>query len=610
MWRSKLSEALATPLDELILDPGHGESGKYLWLGLGDAEQNRAFGEPFVLGQLIGEGDEARVYELVNLKTGSWHSVVKVCKFPPDSPKYKTWLTTIRDEVNPHSHLPNIEKIEAKLITVPGGTVKIQPYVSPNPEEDWNSVLPIKDVLLAFQHGEIEKASTLIDALISKYGPKAILLEQKAIVLRANGKLEESRDALMRAVEGYRDVGSTNILVAYVNLANILMQLYEASQDDLPGMMKLTLNDGTVLRQQIGGSLSIDMSEEDWERQMEIDRDYSDQALEVYLEALSVEPYYLPALEGVYHLVGDISEMGLEILYAICRVFPQAKPFLAEEIELRQKGIQAMEDAQLSAADVDTPNSIQTLLREHSKRYKPPVPDGADQAISQALAARQYAAEGFLEKAMDAAKMAVELDPKCPRYLALVCDIHCLMDDWDKAYKSAKYGVAAFTDSFELYDVLGRICDQLGEYRESCIAFHKAVSCDPDDNPILKARLGNSYRRLKKFEKSIELLIQANAIANNNDLVAYYYLLGLKDHALSNDSVIAKRTIDVYSEIDRLGKAGALTADYLMVGAQISVVGRNFEAAKNYLEKAQQIDSEHTPSREFLNAIRNEYPDQ
>jgi tetratricopeptide (TPR) repeat protein len=609
MWRSKLAEALATPLDGLMLEPGHAASRKYLWLGPGEAELNRALGEPFVLGQLIGEGDEARVYELVNLKTGSWHNVVKICKFPPDSPRYKTWLTTVRDEINPHSHLPNIEQMEAQLVSVPGGAVKLQPYVSPNPEEDWNSVLPIKDVLLAFQRGELEQASTLIDALISKYGPKAMLLEQQAIVLRANGKLEEARDVLMRAVEGYRDVGSTNILAAYANLANILMVLYEASQDDLPGMMKLTLNDGTVLRQQIGGPLSPDMSEEDWERQLEMDRDYTDQALEVYLEALSVEPYFLPALEGVYRLVGDVSEMGLEILNAICRVFPQAKPLFAEEIELRQKGIQAMEDAQLSAADVNVPSDIQTLLREHSKRYKPPVPDGADQAISQALSARQYAAEGFLEKAMDAARMAVELDPECPRYLALVCDIHCLMDDWNQAYHVAKDGVEAFTDSFELYEVLGRICDQLGEYRESCIAFHKAVSCDLEGNPVLKARLGNAYRRLKKFEKSIELLVQAGATANDHDLVAYFYLLALRDHALADESVFRKRTIDAFSEIDRLRKIGTITANHLMVGAQMSVASRNFEAAKSYLEEAQQMDSNHAPSREFLKAIRDEYPD-
>src|SRR3954451_15892518 len=66
-------------------------------------------GVPCALGRQLGEGDEAFVFELINLRNCDRAGVIKICRHHPESPRYATWAVPYCIESNPHSAIPDVE---------------------------------------------------------------------------------------------------------------------------------------------------------------------------------------------------------------------------------------------------------------------------------------------------------------------------------------------------------------------------------------------------------------------------------------------------------------------------------------------------------------------
>lgn len=596
MWRSRLLATLRDPIP-LDLRSTEGHRNRYLWVGQGDPTLNRHYGEPCALGRLIGEGDEARVYQLLRLRTGYWNEVVKICKFPVDHPKYKKWATEVRDETNAFSKLPDVEREPAWLVEVPGGVVKVQNYIPSGISQDWESAYQIRPIVEALHRGDLDAADSLTEQMIARDGPHGLLLEQRATILGLRGDFEAARAAFDQCVRAYRSEGSFNILVAYLNYANTLMQLYDKHFDELPGLMKLTLDDGTVFSQQFA---VIGSSE-----QLEMDRDYSDQALEVLLEALVVEPCFLPALRVLHDLTPHHEpEMRLAVLNSLIQIDPLHAGLWRQDFEEAQAALERKSD--LPHSESPLPPEVLEVLQQHEAAYEPPVPEGADQATSRAFAAEYYLSTGDLRRAEQAIHEAIELAPDEPRYHALACEVLNLQDRWSESYERLQRLSRQFTDSSAIYDVLGRTCDQLELYRESCIAFHKAFSCREDNGALILARLGNAYRRLGDFDRAQSYTRQALEISGNEPQTNYFALLVVRD-ALARGVIQPDAALSESADsLSRLEAAGVLRADHFVAGAQIAYLGKQRNLAIQRLETAQRLSPKNPMIRDFLTFVQGQ----
>lgn len=595
MWRSRLAAALeeVVPLD---LGTTNGLKGRYLWVGPGSSELNRQIGEPCALGRLVGEGDEARVFQLVRLRTGFWNEVVKVCKFPPDHPKYKLWAVEVRNESNRYSNLPDIEKSPAWVVSVPGGLVKVQGYVCSGSLGDWESAQKVAPVLEAIQRGDAEAADKLIEELIRTHGRHGLLLEQQAILKAFRGQFEEAKIVFEEAIGAYRAINSFNILIAYINYAKTLMHLYREHFDELPGLMKITLKDGTVLSQQLASVGS--------QEQLAMDQDYSDQALEVLLESLAVEPCFLPALAMIdRQFLETEPAIRIRVLQAIARIDQRTSHILAKKIEEAQCAMASME-AKSRSVDQTIPPSVLEALKQHESTYEPPVPEGVDQAASRYFAAEYYLSKGFLEKAEEAIAEAVTLAPIEPKYHAFACDVMNAQGRWSESLEKLRELSRTFTDSCAIYEMLGRTCDQLEQHRDSCVAFHKAYSCRDDDGARILARLGNSYRKLGQLSRACDYVNEAIRLIGYEPTISYFKLLILRD-GLSRNLIEGDKAIEEADAIlDQVG-AQVVNSGHHLATAQIALLVGKKTFAIEHLERAVALSPNDEKIREFLKAIRS-----
>lgn len=595
MWRYRLYEALK-PIVSLDLSTDTGMRGRYLWVGSGDPPFNRLFGEPCALGRFVGEGDEAKVYQLIRLRTGSWNEVVKICKFPPGHQKYKTWLTEVRDESNSFSRLPEVERHPAWIVEVPGGAVKVQSYLLSGVSHDWESALQIVPVLQAMNIGDLAKAEQLTDVLIEQQGDRPLLLEQKAILTGVRKDFECARELWAKVIKGYRSDESFNVLVAYTNYAHLLLMLYEKYFDELPGLMKIALPDDNIMSMQIADIGTPD--------QIAMDQDYSDQAVEVLLEALAVEPCFLPALLKLYHLIpGHEPDAKLAVLRRMIEIDSQIEPVVQDEILKAEARIAIMTQARIKAqASVDSP-ILRDELAKIEAAYEPPIPDGADQATSRAFAARHYLSKGTPERALAAAEEALELKPNVPEYHALACDCLSALGRREESRARLLMITKRFTDSWEVYETLGRTCYELKLYRESCIAFLKANSCHDGSAPDILLQISSAYRKMNQIDKARGYLQRAIELGADVAEVLYVEQLIIRDtFHTSNQSVVAlTRVAEI---VDSLKGNNLLEGRHLFTAAQVSCLAGEFSIAITQLEMGLTLDPANIHMEEFLTHVR------
>lgn len=592
MWRYKLQTLLSVAPAPLTLDANsQGFQGKYLWIQ----------DEPFALGQFIGEGDEAQVFELIKLRQGVFNDVVKICKYAPSHTKYKKWANSVRDEVNPYSILPNVEQTPAHLIPVEGGVVKVQPYLSPTPEVDWRSAYPVFPILEMIRAGDLVGAILRCNEMLERHGNKGIILEQKGICLAMLGRLEDARATLEQSLGAHTAEGNSSRLFVAYNLATLLMRLHEAEVDNLPGMMTIQL-EGLTFRQQIleAGPPTYDLS---------------DQAVEVLIDCLVLEPYYVQALLLLARILrgGGESQSMAAIAQAVDHIDPST---------FHKSSLQAFRDYATRAAkpaeigDVpEIPPHVAELLRQYDKQYAPPIPEKAAQAESFYNSATFYADQGEFERAEEAIQKAIVLEPNELRYVLALCRFDCEEDRWECAYHRLQKVICDFTDDYRGYEAQGRVCNQLKRYRESCINFHKALACTPPkaDAALIMARLGDSYRLFGQRESAFKNLRAAFATDPFEPLVVLFLVRALRDEVVreqeqGNIEGRDRYIKEIVETLDEAELRGVRSPDFGVLRAQILIASGQLKEAIGPLEKALSMDPTHQIAATILAKLKSHFP--
>jgi tetratricopeptide (TPR) repeat protein len=593
MWRSKLRQILSRPPEFLTTSSNTGStfSGKYLLLD----------GKPYALGKQIGEGDEAQVFELVSLRSGYFDNVIKICKHRMGSSAYQIWARAVRDESNPHSALPEIESIPARLVQLEcGGIVKIQRYISRNPDEDWGSSYPAGQILQLLHLNRIAEAENICHVLIEVYGQKAILLEQLALVHLFRNEVAEARKLYERCVAAHRAEGNTGILGALYNLALTLLKLHE-TEPHQGVTTELEMGNGMIYRQQI--------FEVDAEAPRE-PTDLSDEALEVLIEALSIEPYFSLALAFVCHVITPAEAGSFEVAgNALTQIDPDhpAASHIREELE-------SLEDSKnRKRSEPEVPAHVESYAREMLAKldatYEPPVPDEAQEAESLFLAALQHEQRDDYVRAERDLTRACSLDPNNPKYVVELSDVYCLQGKWQQAKEYVTSMVDNFPDDWRVYEALGRIKSELAEFRESCIAFHKALACAPPDPWIITARLGSSYCMLDKLDVALDHLEEAYREKSRDWRVNVFLLQCLKRlairHSNEHEDKQCETTFQKASAIlESAAEQKIMNGPLFFVKAQILMFQRRGEETLDALDEVLRLDPDDSQARKMYDLVK------
>jgi len=303
-WKYKILQLISQPPEFLSLSESEDDEsyhGRYIMMD----------NLPYALGKFIGEGDEAMVYELVQLREGYFDSVIKICRYKPNHPKYAVWAQPVRDEVNPQSELPLVEQKKARLVKVHGGLVKVQPYLTASPDTDWRSTYPVKSVLDEIEKGDWQGALGVCDRLLQRHGKRGVLLEHKGFILLQMERYKEAVSVLEEAIAAHTREGNTARLIAALNLAVAHRELH--SIEDVPGWIELDDGPPLPLPQ------FFDTPEEAARHV-----DHPDKLLTILLEILSVEPFFVPALLMVTEVLatGGHIDVFEAVVTAIERIDP------------------------------------------------------------------------------------------------------------------------------------------------------------------------------------------------------------------------------------------------------------------------------------------------
>jgi tetratricopeptide (TPR) repeat protein len=593
MWRYKLQQLYSAAPEFVTTDTQEKCAFKGKYLHIDD--------EPFALGKVIGEGDESQVFELISLRHGYFDRVLKLCKHKRGSKEYRRWANEVRDEVNPHSALPQVEHYPAGLIELPcGGIAKIQSYYSPNPECDWASSYPAVPIIQLIRAGNLDGAEHLCQAKIESHGRKAIFLEQLALIQGYRGHFENARNLFEECISAHRTEGNSAVLGAFFNLALTLVRLHES--ESLPGTMKLNLG-GIIYQQRITEHSVIDLS---------------DVALEVLIEALTIEPYYSTAIDLTCNIIGgggeaESYEVLAEAFLQIDRNHPHADG-IAHELH-RLRAWQAENVGKPLETPPEIPPHVKALLDKENAEYEPPVPPQAAEAESLFHASQQHLSGGDYVRAERDLRRACELNKRESKYVVGLSDLWCSRGEWERAEKWLKEHVSHFPDDPVVYEAQGRVYSELRRYRDSCVAFHKALACQPPDDErwVIQARLGTQYRKLGKLENAMQNLREAYKNRQEELLVNMFLLQGLKDTILElrEKGLESEGTLaEANAVLEKAKAAGILGAELLFIKGQIMMTLVRSEEALEALGEAMKLDPAHPYAASAYDAVKKYLDDQ
>lgn len=589
-WKYKILQLISQPPEFLSLSKDEGvESfhGRYVTID----------NLPYALGKLIGEGDEAMVYELVRLREGYFDSVIKIPRYKPGHAKYAIWAKQVRDEINPHSDLPDVEKQEARLVKVPGGVVKVQPYLTASPETDWKSTYPAIPILSKLHQGDLEGALYVCDKLIQRYGKRGVLLEHKGIILTQMQLYEEAKLVLEEAVEAHTKEDNTARLIAAYNLANLHRILHTI--EDVPGWIELKDNTCLPLPQ-------IFTSPEEASSHV----DHLDKLFSILLEILTTEPFFVPALL----LMAEVLETGVHIdifeavITAVQRIDP-TNPALPE----LKSGLEDWKAAIVK--DVDIPEQVVNDLEKFEEVYIDPEPEKGRQAAARFQSGSYLLSMGNLDDAEHEFSAAIDLDSDNITYWLELCRVLYLKQDYEKSLRHLQEVTRRFSDESLVHFQMGEVYQKLGRHREACISFHKALACDPVEASCIELQLGHSYRAMGKLEKSIGFYKSAFQHYPNDPetILGLTYALREKSNALESEGKIAEShsTFNealniIQSAIQRVPNSSEL---YVAEAQLLVKVGR-FEEAIESLRCSVSLDPKHPFAQKFLNELEMWYRKQ
>ncbi len=602
MWPSRISLLLAEPPEFLALatDPDDERvfSGKYLHLD----------GAPYALGRRITRGDEAIVFELVDLRLGYCAGVVKICRYKPGTARYVSWAVTQRKERNPHSDLPDVELHPARLVPVPGGVVKLQPYVTPSPETAWATHAPILDVLTLLEQDRVEEALRVAELLLKQEGSHGVLLEAKGLALERLERLDEAREALEDALEAHLKEGNAGRLRTTYILAGVLHRLYERSAGSGGTTLSLELPDGTVHTQTYFAAVEAAAADDTLE----------DRAVFVLLEALAYEPYFAGGLLrlGAYTVNAPAAiEIIRAIVTALLRIDP-ADPDVGEFAEFVQKRYgddksQSLRSVETAAEPEHANLSADTRARlDRFDELYQPEPIRARQAAARHDAALVQAAYGRFASAEGQLREAVDLDPDQPDHRLALADVLESQLKTGEAKRVLEETTRRFPDGTRAYETLGDLCAVHDEHAEAKLAYLRALATEPDERWRVELKVGEAFEKLGEHTRAIEFFRAAHREAPDEPWTILLLVQALRKPALdangepSADPVFRESLAIIEDAIRRLPPHAPL----LVCAAQSFLAEGRYRDARDALRSAVDVDPDDQLAAEFLTDLERNVP--
>lgn len=336
----------------------------------------RIEGRPFALGRELGRGEEAFVFELVDLRTGQFDYVVKVCRHRPESDRARQWAVPIRFQRNVAARIPDIELYPCRLVAIPGGVVKIQRYISADPRTDWLSRLPIQPVAAAIAAGREDDARRLLAEFVRQHDEQAVFVDMRAYIAFREDRVDEALALYVTALASHIARKNSSRFCVAIQLAEVLETLYRRDRSRGVSEMSGTLNDGSVLSNTFFASAT----------EAAMDDSLQDRSLFVLLEVLADLPYFVAALNFIQCSLGGLTRsFEFQTVSAAVEQIDPENPLLGE---LREKGwwqgrrAQVEQHAELPQEQAPespdagysvpvVPLSLRHHLAEHERAYRP-----------------------------------------------------------------------------------------------------------------------------------------------------------------------------------------------------------------------------------------------
>jgi tetratricopeptide (TPR) repeat protein len=600
MWPSRISLLLARPPKFVALapDPHEGRvfSGNYLRL---DAA-------PYGLGRRIARGDEAIVFELVNLRLGYCAGVVKICRYKPGTKRYAAWAVTRRDERNPHSNLPDVELHPARLVPVPGGVVKVQPYVTPSPETAWATHAPIADVLAFLEEGRSGDALRLAELLLGRFGRHGVLLEARGLALDRLGRIDEARTVLEDALEAHiKEGNAARLHTAYI-LARVLQKLYRRSAGSGGATLSIELPDGTVHTQTAFASVEDAAADDTLE----------DRAVFVLLEALASEPYFTGGLLGLGGYIANAPAAvdTLRAIVAALERFDPADPDVTEFAAFIRgrygDGREEPAEPVDPVADVHVPSNLSAEAGETLERFDElyqPEPTRARQAAARHDAAWLHAGSGRFAAAERELREAVDLDPDDVDYRLLLAHVLESQLKTDEARRVLEETTRRFADDARGYEALGDLCIVHEDLAEAKLAYLRALGTEPDERWSIELKVGEAFRLQGEYGRALDFFRVANAHAPDEPWTIIAFVQALRAPALDadGDPMDNNDFKEGLAIVDDALRRMPSDAPLLICAAQSYLAAGRYHDARDALRRAVECDPDHSFAAQFLSELEH-----
>lgn len=459
---------------------------------------------PFAVGRSIAQGDEAMVFDLIDLRAGiSADHVIKICRYAPGTPKYKSWAVPVRLEANPDSALPDVELYPARLSSVPGGFIKLQPFLCRDPSEAWQTTLPALPIYEVARRSAPEDAIRKADELIDRHGDRGILHEAKGRLFLAMKDFARAGEELKLAYALHTEEGNAAVLSVALLLSAVWRHSYEES--DNPGALKmeLVLPDGLAFNQMV------------FERPEDAAADDTLQERSMYLllEVLAKEPFFIAGLAALADELLDLpggTPLATRVVECAERLDPewQRVADLRRTIDRRR----AAEDGSAATRkpdrrDGELPPAVPDTVREHLEAYNRlfrPEPS-VGQAKGRYDAAIAHWQQGDLSRAEEVCRHAIKSSPAECRYRELLAHILLAQDRRDEAFSVLKQAVADLANA-GAYLALAEFHQLEGEFESGLQEYLRALHSGPEDPVRVWSGLGICLDQLGEHEEAIRYL--------------------------------------------------------------------------------------------------------
>jgi tetratricopeptide (TPR) repeat protein len=588
MWFFRILKLLLTGSPEqlrLTAEPGEvAFHGRYLYIE----------GLPFALGRMIGQGDEAMVYELVSLRRGNCGYVVKICRYPPGTARYKRWAVPVRDEQNPYAEVPDVERHPARLLEVPGGLVKVQQYITGNPATAWATPYPAADVYRYLEQYGPEQALNLADILLDMYGPRGVLLEAKAVSLMYADQRTEAEQVFEAAIETLITERNTSRFSATCQLATMLWEDYH-NRPPRDGTLILKLPDGSV-HQQTYFATPEDGAADDTEQ---------DRPVMLLLEVLAEEPYLVSALELLVVMIADTPPAGPAVRATIAAIeridpgydgLPQLRQ-IAEQFGSTVNGSGDPDGRPEAEPATGRPSDADEYMDRFNRAYRPD-PTRGQQARGRHLAAQTYLEAGRLEEAERELRAAVALDPGTLQYQVTLIWLLSDTERPDEARELAEAAARSFPDDPAGYECLGHMCVIRGEHEDGLLAFLRALRAEPSEPWQLEVKIGQTYQDLGDARRALAFLRAAYEHAPDEPMTAVALAQILR--AGAENSIDDPGFQEAHALLIAAVERSPHSADVLVCLAQSHAALGHAQETRALLRRAVDADPDHPFARDFL----------